>query len=162
MSNIPSSAQYIQLQAAQQRASTSEFLAQTIGGSINYLLDQTISNNLKISIFSGALVQNTSPFGNTITGPSGTIHGAFIFVNLAAPGSILTSFQSAPGAYFFPFGQTGTFACGDPLAPTTEYIIENVSWSGNNLVFAKNTNITPSGGTCLTTSGLVVFLYSAQ
>lgn len=49
MSNIPSSPSYIQIEGTRFRSAVSEGVAQTIGGSINFLLDQNTSNTAAIA-----------------------------------------------------------------------------------------------------------------
>lgn len=55
MSDITSSKAKIQVEACRQRAATSEFLAQTIGGSINWALDNIDSNAAAISAINSTL-----------------------------------------------------------------------------------------------------------
>lgn len=55
MSDIPSSAQYVQIEGAELRAPVSESLVQTIGGSTNYLLDQNTTNTAAIASNTAAI-----------------------------------------------------------------------------------------------------------
>lgn len=49
MSDIPSAKQYIQIEGSQLRAPVSESLAQTIGSSVNYLIDTTDAHETRLN-----------------------------------------------------------------------------------------------------------------
>ena len=99
MSNIPSSAQYIQIEGAQTRSPDSESLIQTIGGTENYLLDQNTANTAAHAALSASIAAiaadvasrpkvykfvygfGASPFGAVVaSSPNGKqIYGALLF-----------------------------------------------------------------------------------
>jgi len=55
MANIPSSATYIQLEETQFRSAVSESAKQSVGGSVNYLLDTTTTHSGQISSINATL-----------------------------------------------------------------------------------------------------------
>ncbi len=67
MSNIPSANQKIQIEATDYRSPVSESLLQTMGGSINYSLDQVASNSSSISTVSGNLTSLTTQLNSSAT-----------------------------------------------------------------------------------------------
>lgn len=69
MSNLTSSKAYIQVEATRQRSAVSEFLAQTIGGAINYLNDQDTSNTTHFTNIAANTVCSMSV--NTFAASSG-------------------------------------------------------------------------------------------
>jgi len=65
MSNIPSANQKIQVEPTQYRAPVSESLLQTIGGSVNYSLDEVAANAASISSVSGSLTALTTQLNSS-------------------------------------------------------------------------------------------------
>lgn len=65
MSNIPSVNQKIQVEPTQYRAPVSESLLQTIGGSVNYALDEVATNAASISSVSGTLSALTTQLNSS-------------------------------------------------------------------------------------------------
>ena len=65
MSDIPSANQKIQIEPTQYRSPTSESLFQTIGGSVNYALDQVAVNASSISSVNGTLSSLTTQLNSS-------------------------------------------------------------------------------------------------
>lgn len=65
MSDIPSANQKIQIEATQYRGPVSESLLQTVGGSVNYALDQVASNASSIASVSGSLSTLTTELNSS-------------------------------------------------------------------------------------------------
>ena len=65
MSNIPSANQKIQVEPTQYRAPVSESVLQTIGGSVNYSLDQVAAYAASISSVSGSLTALTTQLNSS-------------------------------------------------------------------------------------------------
>jgi len=92
MSNIPSANSKIQIEATQYLKPTSESLMQTMGGSINYALDQVAANASAISAETSARISADSTInGKTVFRPSATGgSGAFIDTSFGSTSSFIT------------------------------------------------------------------------
>lgn len=122
MTDIPSNEQYIQLEGAQFRSPTGENLFQTIGGSVNWLLDQVISLNSSITSVAHMVAQFNTTNDFTLT-PATNV------VITSVPGTIIGI--AYIGASFFNGTSTVPF---------------------NNIYFQNRFGVTLSTGTDYTTN----------
>lgn len=108
MANIPSSAQYIQIESTRLRSPTSESLFQTMGGTENYLLDQDTATQAALTAQQAEIVAL-----QTQSRP------VFVDGNFAiGTGAGSTVLYSKPG------GTNWSTAWGGMLGPTTQ----TLSW----------------------------------
>lgn len=99
MSDIPSAANKIQIESTQQRAAVSEFTMQTIGGSVNYSLDQIAAILTKSFLQVGTVAQlnlsGSTPF--TYTVPTGGLFVAIVLINTNFSHSFGAGLQTETG-----------------------------------------------------------------
>jgi hypothetical protein len=105
MSNITSAKNYIQLQSAQQRSAVSEFLMQTMGGSINWLFDAATAVQGQTCLQFGSI--GTQSFGTSSSPFTHTCAAGEVFVAIA------NNMFSISGSGSFAYQSTGVAGGGN-------------------------------------------------